>query len=614
MLLGPVFHFELVRIARRWRLYAVRFGFGMILLLLIGFNYLSFFDPDRPWDLLMAHQVSISRLAQFGTSLVVTILLAQAALVLALTPGLVADSIAGERQRKTLHYLMASRLRSGEIVAGKLAARLLHLAVFVAVTLPILSLLTLFGGVDPRDLGMAFLATATTTYWLAGLAILASAVTRNARDALLASYALAVLFLVGPLVVEGLIAGLSGVPEFAPWGFVFDALHTLNGWFLAVNPLSLLGNVWSLQRAGSGAMLEPLAWMIGLQAAYGTACVILTTLILRPMYRWIEGQSGVRRKGRWRWRRLLPRPAVGNWPVYWKEAHVSGTTAGTLRTLIRFGLILLVTGIMVAVLSEAPGAFHELLSEGVFASDYRSVRERSEFNMVLRVGGSAIFGLWLVALGLTTAGGIATEREQDTWISLLATPLEGREILRDKMLGPLRAVAPLGAPVLVLWTLGLLSGAIHPFGFLLGLAALGLFTWFVVAMGTYASLISQTAWRAQGFVLAVLVAPNFCCFIPSPLWLTGLSLISYGEFVNLLSNDPIDVFQEAGWNLIPVLMILGYFVGGPLIYLMAAVLLTRASFDQFDRIAQRPFAPAPFLDAADVFVARPPAKPGDLDD
>ena len=62
----------------------------------------------------------------------------------------VAGVIADEKQRKTLHYLMASRLTSFEIVLGKLLARMLYVAVLLGVSLPVLSLLVLFGGIDPR--------------------------------------------------------------------------------------------------------------------------------------------------------------------------------------------------------------------------------------------------------------------------------------------------------------------------------------------------------------------------------------------------------------------------------------------------------------------------------
>ena len=70
--------------------------------------------------------------------------------MLLLTPALVAGVIADEKQRKTLHYLMASRLSSAEIVLGKLLVRMLYVTVLLGVSLPVLSLLVLLGGIDPR--------------------------------------------------------------------------------------------------------------------------------------------------------------------------------------------------------------------------------------------------------------------------------------------------------------------------------------------------------------------------------------------------------------------------------------------------------------------------------
>ena len=70
--------------------------------------------------------------------------------MLAITPALVGGTIAGEKQRKTLHYLLASELSSAEIVLGKLMARMLMVLVYLVAGVPMLFLLMLFGGVDAR--------------------------------------------------------------------------------------------------------------------------------------------------------------------------------------------------------------------------------------------------------------------------------------------------------------------------------------------------------------------------------------------------------------------------------------------------------------------------------
>ena len=71
---------------------------------------------------------------------------AQGLALLCLIPALVAGVIADEHQRKTLHYLLASRLSSAEIVLGKLGARMVHVATFVALGIPVVCLLALYGG------------------------------------------------------------------------------------------------------------------------------------------------------------------------------------------------------------------------------------------------------------------------------------------------------------------------------------------------------------------------------------------------------------------------------------------------------------------------------------
>lgn len=615
MILGPVFHFELIRIARRWWLYAIRFAFGLILLLLLTFNFLTFADGQRPWMVLVSPPpVTISQLAQFGQSLFYSIMSAQGVLVCFLTPGLVADAIAGERQRKTLHYLMNTRIWAGEIVLGKLASRMLHLAIFVAVTLPILSLLTLLGGTDPVLLLWSYGATFSTGFLLASLGIFASATIRRPRDALLASYAYAVLVLAGPAIVHGLLT----LPAAGWWTPLVDGALLVDSWLELLSPISLMtqSNLLAVLGLTPGSVVDSLAVMIVAQSIAGGLTITLAALVVRPAYRWIEsrGAGGGGRRGGGR-RHLFPRPSIGAYsPILWKELFVSGGSRGPLRVFVRLGLVLIVLTIVGLVLWTAPEAFQELLAYGYFYTDgtqYTSYMHRSAFNLALRVGGGALTGIWLIALGGAAAGSIALEREQDTWLGLLATPLEGAEIVRAKMLGPLASLWPLGATIALLWLIGLVSGAVHPLGFLLGTLALGLFTWYAIALGTYCSLYSKTAWRAQGLVLAVLIAPHFCCAVPSPLYLTGFSLLSWSDLPNIVSLTSTFLQIDTA-----ALMGLVYFVGGPVLFLVASWLLTRFAFRQFDAVADRPrrFGPAG-LSPEIVFIKKPgPNKPNNPND
>ena len=192
-------------------------------------------------------------------------------------------------------------------------------------------------------------------------------------------------------------------------------------------------------------------------------------------------------------------------------------------------MLVLVLWIAGMVIWQTPDAFRELWNQGVTNTNWQGYQARSNLNMAIRIGGGVLFAMALLALGSVASSSIASEREQDTWISLLATSLDGGDIIRGKMLGPLRMVAPLFLLIFGLYAMGLTTGAIHPVGFALATVGLVLFTWFVLAMATYFSLISSTSWRAQAGTLGVLILPHFCCMFPSPIYLSSFALMSYPE-------------------------------------------------------------------------------------
>ena len=106
MLLGPVFHAELITTARRARYYVVRTLYGLIILFQIYLSYQANswrFGAARASSRSARWPISASRSSPSFAIL-------QAVVMLFLTPALVGGTIAEERQRKTLHYLLTSRL------------------------------------------------------------------------------------------------------------------------------------------------------------------------------------------------------------------------------------------------------------------------------------------------------------------------------------------------------------------------------------------------------------------------------------------------------------------------------------------------------------------------
>ncbi|HEV3122097.1 MAG TPA: ABC transporter permease, partial [Isosphaeraceae bacterium] len=462
MLPGPVFNVELYTTARRTRYYALRLLYGFILLGLIT----SFYSDTAMFHRLGlgGGEVSISEMASFGQVFFTTFAITQAVMVLMITPTLISGVIVEEKQRNTLAYLLASPLTSGEIVLGKLLARLLHLGVFLGVGLPILSLMTLFGGIDPVVVATVYGGTLTCAFFLAGLSIYVSTIARNVREALVLVYLLELAWLVLPPTLDGVLR--------SNWPGLYQGIGWLTGALLFSTPSGAL----YMLRAGWG--VSATFWMMGLQVVMGLALVVLAVRRLRPVFhaqsekriRIATGRSKLRA---WRFR-LLPRPACGADAMLWKELHVSRTSG--LVKLIAASLALIFGAILAfALVIDGVKAVGELMTYGYAFAGSQQYIERENLHGLTRWSGTVIYVLLLLGVAASAATCVTSEREADTWTSLTSTPLSGSEILRAKMLGAVWSMRWLLAVLFFLWTIGLLLGAVHPLGFFFGTIELALF-------------------------------------------------------------------------------------------------------------------------------------------
>ena len=111
--LGPVVRYELMTTARRGRLYVIRMVYGLCLLAQLAFLFAR-------WEASHQDGGTIDEIQAFAEDAFLQFAGLQGIVILILIPALVSGVIADEHQRKTLHYLLASRLSSAEIVLGKM--------------------------------------------------------------------------------------------------------------------------------------------------------------------------------------------------------------------------------------------------------------------------------------------------------------------------------------------------------------------------------------------------------------------------------------------------------------------------------------------------------------
>jgi ABC-type transport system involved in multi-copper enzyme maturation permease subunit len=578
MLPGPVFNIELLTTARRARYYAIRLGYGLLLLFFIWQNAPWHYTRPSRWN---GGQMSIQEMAVFSAATFRNFVYIQAAAILFLTPALVAGVVAEEKQRKTLHYLLASRLTSREIILGKLGARLLHVMTFLTIGLPVMSLLSLFGGVDPQMVAISFAAMLSTTLFIASMSILISTYSRRPREAISMAYVLELAWFFLPTILPYLMRSLPF------WAKVYRWIGPVNDWIAASSPFFLVTP--QVASAPGAAFFGALFWMIGLQLVAATLFVALAVAWLRPIYR-KEGE-GSRWFARWsRGRRLLPRPDCGDDAMLWKERYVSRTSAvtklvGGLIGLAIFGLL------VYSMVELAVPAFEELNVSG-YGSTGPAQRELSGY---LRGFTTLIYVGWALALASAASSAVVQEREADTWTSLVSAPLSGLEIVRAKMIGAFWGLRWVGLIQLALWLTGLAAGSVHPFGFVAVVTETTVFLWFVTALGTLISVRAKSSARAMTATMAILIVLNggylMCCIPLQPNtnlvaagvtpFITAVSLVTYEEFGRLLNMQ----YPGPGWDYYDTFVTCFM---GICAYAVAACVLTLATIHRFDDWIGRP--------------------------
>jgi ABC-type transport system involved in multi-copper enzyme maturation permease subunit len=519
MLMGPVFRAELLRTGRRRRYYFLRFLYGALLLLVFWSSYEGEF-----WNRSI---ITITEMAQFGESTFITFAIVQLVTVLVLVPPLFAGTITDEKQRKTLHYLMASQLSSGEIILDKVLARSAHLAVFLAIGLPVVSILGFFGGIAPDQVICVYIGTLSTTAYAVALAVLVSTLARRVRQAVLCTYLLSLAWLFVPTLIGSI--GTALFPTSYPW------VGIVNDWLVNLSPSGLFFLSVSRWTGFSAAsLLIHFAWMVGLQLA-GTILLLLVAIRrLRPTFRrqeevparttWFRA-----RKSR---RRARTHPECGEDAVLWKERYFAPSDIFT--KLVLLPSIVAVTVPLILVVETVGGFgdyFYSLWQSGLrYAPDNAA---RLAWALRIYLGWYSAF--WLLAVAGAAASAITIERETDTWVSLTSTPLTGWEILRAKVVGAVWNQRGFAAVMIFVWFMALVTTAVHPLEILKSVAIVALLTWMVAAIGVSFSMRAQSTSRALVATITTLCVLNGYPFILLALF---LSEVRWSSSFTLLGAMP----------------------------------------------------------------------------
>jgi len=412
-LTGPIFSKELRVSSRRRRNYFLRF---IYLVLLTVFILIAWFSAAKRYG--RPGVLQLSRLSMTGTYIVSFVVSFQFVVAQLFAIVMLSTSISEEIRNRTLGILMSTPINAFQIVVGKLLSKLLQLILLLAIGLPVLAVIRLFGGI-PWSYVVSELCITLTAVLLAGsVSLFFSIHSLNTYSAILkATLSLALIYAFIPMVLWALSSTrvfLSCLPA------LFITNPFLNIYFENIKALS--------PGLPTSLALVSWPWHCGFMLALtGLVIALSVRTVRRVALRQAIGQgmgasrvnnSSKERETRPRKSSAVVRP-VNRQAIIWKEWRkplIQGR--GGSNTFI---------GVLVTIIAL-------LVMYFVFALQKCLNQDFAQASFILVF---VLLGMTISAV--TPASVITDEKERRCWPILLCTPMDDWQILLGKVAGILRS-------------------------------------------------------------------------------------------------------------------------------------------------------------------------------
>jgi ABC-2 type transport system permease protein len=180
---------------------------------------------------------------------------AQLVLVAFMTPGLTAGVISGEREKQTLNILLTTQQSSMTIILSKLVSSLSFMLLVIIATLPVYSIVFLFGGISPKQLLLVFLFYIFSMFVLGAFGVLFSTLFKRTMISVVVTYGFT-LFVFGGTGL--LFIFLQGVFSQYYQG-MNPGSYTWIGYVLGLNPVAALLSIFdsNINRQAFGSNMGP---------------------------------------------------------------------------------------------------------------------------------------------------------------------------------------------------------------------------------------------------------------------------------------------------------------------------------------------------------------------
>jgi len=377
-----------------------------------------------------------ARLGRAGREMFEAIVYIQFVGILIFQPALMSGVLAAEKERQSLALLLLTDLRPREILLQKYVSRLIPMFTILLLSLPLLALSYAFGGVSPTYLLTGIYVLALTSLQVGALALMCSSFCRTSLGAFLSSYLLGGLYYLG---VPFLLAVMGIGPV---WRGEVGLVSTFMPVFLFAN-----AGRGSWQLGGQPATVDfgaVVGQSTGILVSIGVFLLLARAFLLRRaflspknelllIFRAIDRLFNAMNKGFGNVVLVRDRDDLPDAnPIAWRE--VTRKSLGKVRYLFRILVILevpvLFVGLFCLIVGPPSG-------EPGFLSFWLIV----------------VWVLSALAVTVTSANTIVSERIHQTLDVLLTTPISGPDILRQKLRGVRRLIGVLLIPFVSIFLL-----------------------------------------------------------------------------------------------------------------------------------------------------------------
>ncbi len=207
-------------------------------------------------------------------------------------------------------------------------------------------------------------------------------------------------------------------------------------------------------------------------------------------------------------------PEIGDNPVFWREVFVEGNSRmgciGRVIVSIIGVLIFVPVGIIIWI---------DFIDQPSWRGNWDFNDQWNEFainiNRWVRIASGIIATLMFFAVSMRAAGAISGERDKDSWISLISTPLSSDEILWGKWWGCVLGMRRIYFVFAIIWSIGLAVGGVRPEMLPLMIISLALYVSAFSWIGLFCSMTARTTMIAsvRAFFATIFFAGGFWAII-----------------------------------------------------------------------------------------------------